>query len=810
MKLLSLDLRNFRQHAETHVDFPPEGVVGIVGSNEGGKSTLLEGAAFALFGTRAIRGTKSSLRWNRAPARRVAQAELLFEVGGERYLVIRSESDASVSTGGQIIAQGTSAVDAYIPEVIGMSLPEFEATYLCSQGQLARISSMGPTERQTFFRNVMGVGRIDDALKACRARRNDLKTEAGGLREGLGDREPLVHDRDAARAAERGARGQLEVRAARRDALREEYGAVAAKLEASQATAERHRQLKEDQRAAVREQEAAEKAVHDVVEQLHAAVLAQRKVDAAAGDLARLPAARTEREQLLEAQARAGERETLTGVRDAAATAVATIEELIPRLTASAALLEEDSLAPHQRRVEDVEARLSKVHQDRTQGRAKALEASATADKEARKAQQKLNAITNAGEAGACPTCRRRLGEQLEPVLEGLRSEFAAATAVQRQEADRARALSEATQEEKDLEAQLAMARAAFEREQERRRDAAYARSNLADAQAQLEVRRRELHQVEAKLAALPEAAVDGGQLEAVTAEISRLEALDRDLTAARALAARRPELEHARDQRHVDLEAARERLTEIGRALGDLGFLPELHYQLQASAGKATQELQAAEVEHARAEELVRAAAERAGRADAALAEYDARAGRLRGLLEDLRVHEAAAARLDAFREAEVAGIRPELEELTSGFVSLLTDGRHEAVTLTDDFDVVLYESGLPVEVVSGGTRDIASIALRLATSQMIAERAGKPLSLLILDEPFGSLDEVRRGNVLNLIRRLGGIFEQTIVISHVSETKDAVDHIIEVEFDEAAGCSRVSGPPAVDASPALAGVAA
>src|SRR2546426_7826719 len=39
---------------------------------------------------------------------------------------------------------------------------------------------------------------------------------------------------------------------------------------------------------------------------------------------------------------------------------------------------------------------------------------------------------------------------------------------------------------------------------------------------------------------------------------------------------------------------------------------------------------------------------------------------------------------------------------------------------------------------------------SLRLAISQMIAERAGQPLSLLVLDEIFGSLDESRRQHVL------------------------------------------------------------
>jgi exonuclease SbcC len=133
-------------------------------------------------------------------------------------------------------------------------------------------------------------------------------------------------------------------------------------------------------------------------------------------------------------------------------------------------------------------------------------------------------------------------------------------------------------------------------------------------------------------------------------------------------------------------------------------------------------------------------------------------------------------------------------MEELMSGFIQLLTDGRHESVELSEDFSTTLYENGVPVEVISGGTEDIAALAMRLALSQMIAERAGHPLSLLVLDEPFGSLDETRRQNVITLIRRLGSVFKQVIVISHVAETKDCVDHVIELTFDEAGGKTVVA----------------
>jgi len=88
--------------------------------------------------------------------------------------------------------------------------------------------------------------------------------------------------------------------------------------------------------------------------------------------------------------------------------------------------------------------------------------------------------------------------------------------------------------------------------------------------------------------------------------------------------------------------------------------------------------------------------------------------------------------------------------------------------------------------------------LAMRLALSQMIAERAGHPLSLLILDEPYGSLDKTRRANVLNLIRMLRDVFRQVIVISHVDETRDAVDHVVELVYDEGAGRTRVRGSAA------------
>ncbi len=83
-----------------------------------------------------------------------------------------------------------------------------------------------------------------------------------------------------------------------------------------------------------------------------------------------------------------------------------------------------------------------------------------------------------------------------------------------------------------------------------------------------------------------------------------------------------------------------------------------------------------------------------------------------------------------------------------------------------------------------------------------MIAERAGQPLTLLVLDEIFGSLDEVRRANVLELLRRLHDRFDQVILITHIESVRDALDRVVTVRYDAPSGSSIIDGGVLEDAS--------
>jgi exonuclease SbcC len=156
------------------------------------------------------------------------------------------------------------------------------------------------------------------------------------------------------------------------------------------------------------------------------------------------------------------------------------------------------------------------------------------------------------------------------------------------------------------------------------------------------------------------------------------------------------------------------------------------------------------------------------------------------------LRLHNELDRAFSDLRADLNAAMRPEIAELASGFLADLTDGRYEEVDLNDDYEVSILDDGVPKPVISGGEEDVANLVLRLAISQMIAERAGQPFSLLVLDEIFGSLDEARRGHVVGLLRRLADRFPQVVLITHIEQVREGLDRVIRVEFDAARGTSR------------------
>jgi exonuclease SbcC len=85
--------------------------------------------------------------------------------------------------------------------------------------------------------------------------------------------------------------------------------------------------------------------------------------------------------------------------------------------------------------------------------------------------------------------------------------------------------------------------------------------------------------------------------------------------------------------------------------------------------------------------------------------------------------------------------------------------------------------------EMYSGGEAFRVNFAIRLALSEVLAQRKGARLQTLVIDEGFGSQDIQGRQRLIEAINLVKDDFEKILVITHLEELKDAFPTRIEVE---------------------------
>src|SRR5438045_2761887 len=155
MQLLRVRLVNFRQHADTELEFGP-GITGIFGPNGSGKTTILEAMAWAIYGAQAVRGDKDSIRRLQAQGRERVEVHLEFRLGVHEYRVTRTLNTAALYLDGGLVKNTPRGVSDALERALGMTHAEFFNTYFTGQKELAVMAALGKTERAAFLSRVLG------------------------------------------------------------------------------------------------------------------------------------------------------------------------------------------------------------------------------------------------------------------------------------------------------------------------------------------------------------------------------------------------------------------------------------------------------------------------------------------------------------------------------------------------------------------------------------------------------------------------------------------------------------------------------
>jgi len=699
MKLRSLSLNLFRQHISSQIEFP-DGLVGVIGTNGSGKTTIVEAIGFAIYGSRALRGRVEDVRTRTAPAKtgrgkkeQDLRVELTLEHDGVVFRIERSLNDAAIYIGGepQAVALGSRDVSARISAIVGMSYEEFISTYCTEQKGLEFLSGKkGATEREKFIVRMMGYDRLEEVQELIRGDRKEKRAVLSGYEASLGTREEIEQ--------------RLEVETTDVIAMRERHAEAQKILQKSESdfTVVKERMVK--------------------LEDLRVRFL-------------------RERESVQSASVRLDERGRR--LKDLISAISLTDEELLKvlkPLSASRGLEEAISAAKRQLATER-ERLVAKIEEERgveVAWREAVSKAAAERDMAKANYQQLEKRVAKVGElegGSDCPTCGQSLGESFEQVRKHFQGE-------QRTLATKVR----------DLERSFKAVQAQPE-----------SVGVIARERGENELK---VKQAEAKLQELQICVQLQAKIESLGKERALVEA----------------EMKIAEEHKRLASERMRE-----------LRFSEE-EYNREKGAFDASQRLvEVARLQRVRLEGEVNTKEALVERTKSELAKFTERQMEVERLRRDVRLCDECDRMVTEFRKYVNSSIRPRMAELASEYLSDLTDGRYTAVELAEDFTPTVVEDGEAKSVISGGEEDILNLCMRISLSHMLAERAGQHFSLLILDEVFGSLDEGRRGNVLALLEKLRNRFEQIIIITHLDDIKDGVQHLIQVGYDEVSASAFV-----------------
>ncbi len=319
------------------------------------------------------------------------------------------------------------------------------------------------------------------------------------------------------------------------------------------------------------------------------------------------------------------------------------------------------------------------------------------------------------------------------------------------------------------------------------------AREKLASGQ-EINTLREESAALEVRL---QEAGFDPQRFEAVRRQIKTLEQAPNAFK----------DLLHAR-QNLVDWEGQRSKtITQLAELAEQIAASQAQYEELQAQLAKKVsleETLAGMKQERQTMEEALRLLQTHAGELQAKLTQAkDDRNARAAGRAQskELKREEGIYSKLrQAFSKQGIPSLiieqaLPELEERANDLLSRLSDGkmRISLETLKDKKTggtketleiIITDEQGVPrpYETFSGGEAFRVNFALRIALSQMLAERSGVRIRTLGIDEGFGTQDEDGIQNLIEALQVIQEDFDKIIVITHLDRLKEAFPVRIEV----------------------------
>lgn len=188
MKLVTLHLKNFLSYTDEKIDLCGLNIAAIVGENGSGKSSLIEGILYALFGqTRAKSDDELSKGYDNLEKQWKVEefsVGLDFDINNKCYSIYRKRTkggtklhfgyaDHDSDLGGNTLKD----TEAKIQDVIGMDYNSFVSSVILRQNEYDALLEMSPAECKRILMRIIGIEEFEKKANAIKKLYDEIDTE---------------------------------------------------------------------------------------------------------------------------------------------------------------------------------------------------------------------------------------------------------------------------------------------------------------------------------------------------------------------------------------------------------------------------------------------------------------------------------------------------------------------------------------------------------------------------------------------------------------------------------------------------------
>ncbi len=790
MILQRLLLENFKQYANLDLEFR-EGLIGIIGKNGSGKSSIFDGILLCLFGS-TVSTDKSFYKTSWAGKKDNVRLELWLEVAGKKYRILREFRGKALAPYAGIydqkdvqLATGATAVNEVVSQLIGMDKDAFTRSIFSGQKELGILSNTRGEERKKMVRKMIGLDNLDQIQKLVREDRNILKNSVKGQQALLLAPEDLKTIKKEIKelekenkVLEKNLNSDQKKLAKKNKAYQDAKEAFSVQLKASEAynlkNTEKTRflslldgieadSLRLQQELAnlkllKKEQQTLSKPVADFLK-----------------DQEKMVVLETEKNKFQELK-------SLTTQKESYLAAIAEIKVNIKKLSGAEDLQQkyakllaalEPKIEEHKKIEEQQTLELQKI----TESRGRIL--GSIAD---RKSQ--LSTIVALGEDAECPTCLQPLVQAYQKTINKLNTEITSYEKTELKELDQ-----QIIKLQKLIETQSNSLRKLTEEKQKislALNDADGDLKRLAVEKERLNKGEKMIREQEKEIKKYTGLKFDPKKYDDLK---QKNEAFHPTYLTYQINESKLKNIDTVQEQlskNKLRIQEGQAKILTVKAAIKATGYVAEKFQAAQIKQEELDTEreqLQAAVQELTRQQRLLdHQIATRQQR----LQTDEANRNTIAENLIEFEELETLDGLFSAFKTFILDKIKPTITDYAGTLFERITKGRYESIHVDDNFDFQIYENGTayPISRFSGGEVDLANLCLRIGISKAIAELSGstEALSFLGFDEIFGSQDEDRRMEILLALEHLKEQYRQIYIITHVDTVKDYFPNILQV----------------------------